>query len=312
MKTKLLILGSSGMVGSAVLKRFKKNKSYKIYNPPRKKLDLFNYKKIENYFRKIKPQIIILCAAKVGGILANDKYRADFMYENLTIQNNIIYLAYKFNIKKLIFLGSSCIYPRNSKQPIKEEYLLSGYLEKTNDSYAIAKIAGIKMIEAFNKQYGTKFISLMPTNIYGLNDNFHEENSHVVPALIKKIYSSYIKNEKSVRLWGTGKPLRDLLFSDDLAEAIYFITKNYPGSQMMNVGSGEEISIRNLSKIIAKIIGFKGKIIFDKRYPDGTPRKILDNSKIKKLGWKKKYSLKKGLKLTIDWYKHNFDKAKSI
>ena len=212
MKTKLLILGSSGMVGSAVLKRFKKNKSYKIYNPPRKKLDLFNYKKIENYFKKIKPQIIILCAAKVGGILANDKYRADFMYENLTIQNNIIYLAYKFNIKKLIFLGSSCIYPRNSKQPIKEEYLLSGYLEKTNDSYAIAKIAGIKMIEAFNKQYGTKFISLMPTNIYGLNDNFHEENSHVVPALIKKIYSSYIKNEKSVRLWGTGKPLRDLLF----------------------------------------------------------------------------------------------------
>ena len=312
MKTKLLILGSSGMVGSAVLKRFKKNKSYKIYNPTRKKLDLFNYKKIENYFRKIKPQIIILCAAKVGGILANDKYRADFMYENLTIQNNIIYLAYKFNIKKLVFLGSSCIYPRNSKQPIKEEYLLSGYLEKTNDSYAISKIAGIKMIEAFNKQYGTKFISLMPTNIYGLNDNFHEENSHVVPALIKKIYSSYIKNEKSVRLWGTGKPLRDLLFSDDLAEAIYFITKNYPGSQMMNVGSGEEISIRNLSKIIAKIIGFKGKIIFDKRYPDGTPRKILDNSKIKKLGWKKKYSLKKGLKLTIDWYKHNFDKARSI
>lgn len=312
MKIKLLILGSSGMVGSAVLKRFKKNKSYKIYNPPRKKLDLFNYKKIENYLRKIKPQIIILCAAKVGGILANDKYRADFMYENLTIQNNIIYLAYKFNIKKLIFLGSSCIYPRNSKQPIKEEYLLSGYLEKTNDSYAIAKIAGIKMIEAFNKQYGTKFISLMPTNIYGLNDNFHEENSHVVPALIKKIYSSYIKNEKSVRLWGTGKPLRDLLFSDDLAEAIYFITQNYPGSQMMNIGSGEEISIRNLSKIIAKIIGFKGQIIFDKRYPDGTPRKILDNSKIKKLGWKKKYSLKKGLKLTIDWYKYNFDKAKSI
>ena len=274
MKTKLLILGSSGMVGSAVLKRFKKNKSYKIYNPPRKKLDLFNYKKIENYFRKIKPQIIILCAAKVGGILANDKYRADFMYENLTIQNNIIYLAYKFNIKKLIFLGSSCIYPRNSKQPIKEEYLLSGYLEKTNDSYAIAKIAGIKMIEAFNKQYGTKFISLMPTNIYGLNDNFHEEHSHVVPALIKKIYSSYIKNEKSVRLWGTGKPLRDLLFSDDLAEAIYFITQNFPGSQMMNIGSGEEISIRNLSKIIAKIIGFKGKIIFDKRYPDGTQERF--------------------------------------
>ena len=311
MKKKLLILGSSGMVGSAVLKRFKKNKSYKIYNPPRKKLDLFNYKKIENYFRKIKPQIIILCAAKVGGILANDKYRADFMYENLTIQNNVIYLAYKFNIKKLIFLGSSCIYPRNSKQPIKEEYLLSGYLEKTNDSYAISKIAGIKMIEAFNKQYGTKFISLMPTNIYGLNDNFHDENSHVVPALIKKIYSSYEKNEKSVTLWGTGEPLRDLLFSDDLAEAIYFITKNYQGSEMMNIGSGEEISIRSLSKIIAKIIGFKGQIIFDKRFPDGTPRKILDNSKIKKLGWKKKYSLKKGLELTINWYRYNFDKAKS-
>ena len=226
MKTKLLILGSSGMVGSAVLKRFKKNNLYKIYNPSRKKLDLFNYKKIENYLKKIKPQIIILCAAKVGGILANDKYRADFMYENLTIQNNVIYLAYKFNIKKLIFLGSSCIYPRNSKQPIKEEYLLSGYLEKTNDSYAISKIAGIKMIEAFNKQYGTNFISLMPTNIFGLNDNFHEENSHVVPALIKKIYASYIKNEKSVSLWGTGKPMRDLLFSDDLAEAVYFITKN--------------------------------------------------------------------------------------
>lgn len=313
MKKKLLILGSTGMVGSAVLRRAKLlSKKYQILSPNREKLNLFRYDKVKTYLNKHKPDIVILCAAKVGGILANSTYKADFMYENLTIQNNVISISHDIKVKKLVFLGSSCIYPRNSKQPIKEKYLLNNKLEKTNESYAVAKIAGIKMIEAYNQQYKDNFISIMPTNIYGINDNFHHENSHVVPALISKIFKASKKNKKKVYLWGTGKPLRDLLFVDDLSDAIFFLINNYNSADIINVGSGEEISIRDLSKLIANIIGFKGKIIFDKKYPDGTPRKILDNSKIKKLGWKKKYSLKKGLELTIDWYKHNFDKAKSI
>lgn len=309
MKTKILILGSSGMVGSAVLRKAK-NKNFKILSPNRKELDLFQKKKVKKYLEKYNPDLIILCAAKVGGIHANSSYKADFIYENLLIQTNVITSAQETKIRKLVFLGSSCIYPRNTRQPIKEEYLLSGKLEKTNESYAIAKIAGIKMIEAFNEQYKSEYISLMPTNIYGINDNFHSKNSHVVPALIDKIFTAYQKNKKSVILWGTGKPLRDLLDVDDLADAIFFLVDNYKSVEAINIGSGKEISIKNLANLIAKLIGFKGKILFDKKMPDGTPRKILDISKIKKIGWEPKIKLEDGLKKTIDWYKSNLKSVK--
>ena len=298
------------MVGSGVLRKSRRF-NYKVFSPSRKELDLFKYNNVKKYFSKIKPDLIIMCAAKVGGIYANSTYRADFIHENLMIQTNVIKLAHDYKVKKLIFLGSSCIYPRNTKQPIREEYLLSGKLEKTNESYAVAKIAGIKMIQAFNFQHKSNFISLMPTNIYGINDNFHHENSHVVPALILKIYDAYINQKKIVKLWGTGKPLRDLLYVDDLADAIFFLAKNYNSSEIINIGSGKEVSIKKLAGIISKIIGFKGKIYFDKINPDGTPRKILDISKIRKIGWIPKTNLETGLKKTINWYIKNYKMIKS-
>ena len=311
MKKKLLILGSTGMVGSAVLRRAKLlSKKYQILSPNRKKLDLFKYDKVKTYLNKHKPDIIILCAAKVGGIIANSTYKADFMYENLTIQNNVISISHDIKVKKLVFLGSSCIYPRNSKQPIKEKYLLNNKLEKTNESYAVAKIAGIKMIQAYSDQYKDNFISLMPTNIYGINDNFHPKNSHVVPALILKIYDAYINKKKIVSLWGSGKPLRDLLYVDDLADAILFLAKKYNSPEIINIGSGSEVSINQLAKLISKIIGYKGKIFFDKSNPDGTPRKILDITKIKKKGWKPKTNLKEGFRKTIQWYIYNYNNVK--
>ena len=267
-------------------------------------------KKVINYFKKEKPYYVIDCAAKAGGIYANSVYPADFIYENLLLQNNIISACHEFKVKKLVFLGSSCIYPRECKQPIKEKYLLTSPLEKTNEFYAIAKIAGLKMIEAFNKQYNHNFISIMPTNIYGINDNFHPMNSHVVPALIQKIHDGLIRNKKVVKLWGSGKVLRDFLYVDDVAEAIIFLTKFYNNqTEPVNVGSGKEISIKLLSKLISKILGYSGKIVFDRSYPDGTPRKILDTSKIKYMGWKPKYSLETGLKKTIKWYLQNIKKV---
>tara|TARA_B100000575_G_C23086356_1_gene626093 strand:- start:293 stop:1231 length:939 start_codon:yes stop_codon:yes gene_type:complete len=308
-KKNLLILGGTGMVGSSVLRRSNKSK-YNVYSPNRKQLDLFILSSVKKYFKKINPDIVVMCAARVGGIYANSTFKADFINENLLIQNNIITSAHDLKIKKLIFLGSSCIYPRDTKQPIKEEYLLSGKLEKTNESYAIAKIAGIKMIQAYSDQYKDNFISLMPTNIYGINDNFHPKNSHVVPALILKIYDAYINKKKIVSLWGSGKPLRDLLYVDDLADAILFLAKKYNSPEIINIGSGREVSINQLAKLISKIIGYKGKIFFDKSYPDGTPRKILDITKIKKKGWKPKTNLKEGLRKTIQWYIYNYNNVK--
>jgi len=303
MKKKLLILGSTGMVGSSVV-RLAKN-DYNILAPSRKKLDLFDKNKIENFFKKEKPFYVINCAAKVGGIYANFTYPADFIYENLLIQNNIIFASHKYKVKRLIFLGSSCIYPRNCNQPIKENFLLTSPLEKTNEYYAIAKIAGLKMIEAFNKQYNHNFISIMPTNIYGINDNFHLNNSHVIPALIEKIYIGFKENKKNIKLWGSGKALRDFLYVDDLARAILLLIKRYNKHELVNVGSGKEITIKLLAKLISEIIGYKGKIIFNELYPDGTPRKILDISRIKTTGWKPFYSLREGLKKTIEWYISN-------
>jgi GDP-L-fucose synthase len=303
MKKKLLILGSTGMVGSSVVRLAKDD--YNILSPSRKELDLFDKKKVDNYLQRKNPDYVINCGARAGGIYANFTFPADFIYENLLIQNNVIFACHKYKIKKLIFLGSSCIYPRDCKQPIKENYLLTSPLEKTNEYYAIAKIAGLKMIEAFNKQYNHKFISVMPTNIYGINDNFHLSNSHVIPALIEKIYSGFSKEKKNIKLWGSGKALRDFLYVDDVARAILLLIRHYNKNDLVNVGSGKEISIQLLSKLISDIIGYKGKIIFDKSHPDGTPRKILDISRIRAAGWKPGYSLREGLKKTIEWYISN-------
>jgi len=300
MKKKLLILGSTGMVGSSVA-RLAKN-DFNILTPSRKKLDLFDKKKVDIFFKKEKPFYVINCAAKAGGIYANYTYPADFIYENLLIQNNIIFASHKYKVKRLMFLGSSCIYPRDCNQPIKENFLLTSPLEKTNEYYAIAKIAGLKMIEAFNKQYNHNFISIMPTNIYGINDNFHLNNSHVIPALIEKIYIGFKENKKNIKLWGSGKVLRDFLYVDDLSRAILLLIKRYNKHELVNVGSGKEITIKLLSKLISEIIGYKGKIIFDELHPDGTPRKILDISRIKATGWKPVYSLREGLKKKIEWY----------
>jgi GDP-L-fucose synthase len=292
------------MVGSSIL-RLASKKYFNVLSPSRKELNLFDKKTVQAYFRKQKPDIIILAAARVGGIYANDNYSADFIYENILIQTNVISSAHEEQIKKLVFLASSCIYPKQSKQPIKEEYLLSGKLEKTNESYAVAKISGIKMIEAFTKQYNDNFISVMPTNIYGINDSFHNMNSHVVPALILKFYNAIMNKNNKVVLWGTGKAKRDLLYVDDLADAILHIVNYYNKKELINIGSGEEISIKLLAKKISNIFNYKGKIIFDNKYPDGTLRKLLDISKINKIGWQKRYSLDQGLKKTIDWFLNN-------
>jgi len=309
MKKKLLILGKTGMVGSSIL-RLASKKYFNVLSPSRKELNLFDKKTVQAYFRKQKPDIIILAAARVGGIYANDSYSADFIYENILIQTNVISSAHEEQIKKLVFLASSCIYPKQSKQPIKEEYLLSGKLEETNESYAVAKISGIKMIEAFRRQYNDNFISVMPTNIYGINDNFHNMNSHVVPALISKFYNAVIGKKDKVVLWGTGKAKRDLLYVDDLADAVLYIVNYYNKKELINIGSGEEISIKLLAKKISNIFNYKGKIIFDDKYPDGTLRKLLDISKINKIGWKKKYSLDQGLKKTINWFLKNQKRIK--
>jgi GDP-L-fucose synthase len=296
--------GSSGMVAKSLISKLKEKKiRYRATN--RKNLDLTNYKKIDKFLQKNNFDTIIMCAAKVGGIYANDNYSGDFIRENLLIQLNTIELARIHKIKKLVFLGSSCIYPRNAKQPILEDYLLSGKLEKTNESYAIAKIAGIKMIQAYRKQYGCDFISLMPTNLYGENDNFHSYNSHVVPALINKIYNAKKNKKNSLMLWGTGNPKRDLLYVGDLADALIMLTENYSDYEPINIGSNTEITISKLSKKISKILNYKGKIIFNPKFPNGTLRKILSIQKIKKFGWKPKTSLDKGLEQTVKWFLKN-------
>ena len=294
------------MVGSSLLRIAKKKRIYKILNPNRKKLDLKKFNQIVRYLKKFKPDVIVNCAAMVGGVHSNNTKPAQFIYNNLVIQTNLIHAAYKSKIKKLIFLGSSCIYPRNSKQPIKEDYLLSGYLEKTNEPYAIAKIAGIKMCESYRREYGCNFISVMPTNLYGINDNFDRYDSHVMPALIRKFAEAKKSNAKEVEIWGTGKPKREFLFVDDLAEAILTIDKKYNNVKPINVGFGEDITIKKLSYKLKKLFKFNGKIKFNKNFPDGTPRKLLNIKQIEKLGWRPKTSLEKGLIKTMNWYKKNY------
>ncbi|MDY0323683.1 MAG: GDP-L-fucose synthase [Candidatus Carbobacillus sp.] len=293
---KIYLAGHTGMVGSAILRELKKKGYQKIIYRSIDELDLKNQKQTEDFFQHEKPEYVILAAAHVGGILANNTYRAEFIYDNLMIQNNVIHQSYLHGVKKLLFLGSSCIYPKMAPQPLKEDYLLTGLLEYTNEPYAIAKIAGIKMCEAYRDQYGCNFISVMPTNLYGPNDNFDLNTSHVLPAILRKFHEAKIHNKPKVELWGTGKPMREFMHVDDMAAACIFLFENYNDKQFVNIGWGEDISIANLALLIKEIVGYKGKIVYDNSKPDGTPRKLLDVNKLNSLGFTPKITLYEGIK----------------
>ena len=306
---KIYLAGHNGMVGSAISRQLEQKKYSKIITRNLEDLDLIRQEEVEAFFIKEKPEIVIVAAAKVGGILANNKFRAEFIYENLMIEANIINAAYHNNIEKLIFLGSSCIYPKLAPQPLKEEYLLSGYLEYTNEPYAIAKIAGIKLCENYYRQYGCNYYSVMPTNLFGFYDNFNLDTSHVLPALIRKFHEAKVSSSEKVVLWGTGTPKREFLFVDDLAEAIVFLLENVNsedlyerGIAQINIGRGEDLKISELAEIISGVVGYKGKVEYDSSKPDGTPRKLLDVSRINNLGWKARTDLITGIAKTYEWY----------
>ncbi|HVX01085.1 MAG TPA: GDP-L-fucose synthase [Candidatus Babeliaceae bacterium] len=309
--SKILIAGANGLVGSAVKRRLEQEHYSNILTPSRQELDYTNRTAVYNYFEKNKPEYVIIGAARVGGIQANDQYPALFITDNTDIELNLIKAAHDCaSIKKLIFLGSSCIYPRKCPQPMKEEYLLTGPLEKTNEWYAIAKILGLKLCQAYKKQYGDNFISCMPTNLYGIGDNFDLETSHVLPALIAKIIDAHEQDRPTVTIWGTGQAKREFLYVDDLADAIIFLLKNYDGDQWINVGTGQDCTIAELAQEIANIVGYKGQFVYNTTKPDGTPRKLLDVSKLEEMGWKAPTSLRKGLEKTIAWYKEHKHEAR--
>lgn len=295
--SKIYIAGHRGMVGSAIYRKLEKEGFSNFILRTSSELDLRNQQQVLDFFSIEKPDYVFLAAAKVGGIIANNTYKADFLYDNLQIQNNIINSSYLSGVKKLMFLGSSCIYPKMAPQPLKEEYLLTGALEETNEPYAVAKIAGIKMCDAYRAQYGCNFISVMPTNLFGYNDNYHPQNSHVLPALIRRFHEANEKNAPTVTIWGTGTPKREFLFADDLAEACFYLMQNYDEAGLINVGTGEDISIKDLALLVKAIIGYKGDVDFDISKPDGTPRKLMDVSKLHNLGWTHKISLQEGIKL---------------
>jgi GDP-L-fucose synthase len=297
---KIYIAGHRGMVGSGLERKLRKEGYSNIVTKTSSELDLRNQQLVNDFFEKEKPEYIILAAAKVGGIHANNTYRAEFIYNNLMIEANIIHAAYLNKATKLLFLGSSCIYPKMAPQPLKEEYLLSGYLEPTNQPYAIAKIAGIEMCDSYRAQYGCNFISAMPTNLYGTNDNYHPENSHVLPALIRRIVLAKKNNEPAVTIWGTGTPRREFLHVDDLADACYFLLQNYNEQGLVNIGCGTDVSIKELAELIVDEVGYEGQLVFDTAKLDGTPRKLMDINKIDELGWKSKINLKNGIKKTVN------------
>ncbi len=305
--SKIYVAGHRGLVGSAIVRELNKKGYGNIIGKTHKELDLMDAVAVENFFKEEKPEYVFLAAAKVGGIYANSTYPADFIYENLQIQNNVIGNAHKYGVKKLMFLGSSCIYPKMCPQPIKEEYLLSGYLEETNEAYALAKIAGLKMCQYFNKQYGTNFISVMPTNLYGPYDNFHPEHSHVMPALIRRFHEAKVNGAKEVVVWGSGKPLREFLYSEDMADACIYLMENYEGNDFFNIGTGKEITIKGLAELIKEVVGYEGEIVWDSSKPDGTPRKLLDVSRLESQGWKYKMELKDGVKEAYEWYLENYE-----
>jgi GDP-L-fucose synthase len=298
--SKIYIAGHRGMVGSAIYRKLVKEGYTDIITRTSATLDLRNQQAVTEFFEQEKPEYVFLAAAKVGGIVANNTYRADFLYENLSIQNNVIHQAYKNEVKKLMFLGSSCIYPKMAPQPLEEEYLLTGLLEETNEPYAIAKIAGIKMVDAYRAQYGCNFISVMPTNLYGYNDNYHPQNSHVLPALIRKFHEAKNNGTEEVVVWGSGTPMREFLFADDLAEACYYLMLNYDEQGFLNIGTGEDLTIKDLAYLIKSVVGYEGNVIFDSTKPDGTPRKLMDVAKLHALGWKHKVELADGIKMAYD------------
>src|SRR6056297_1134109 len=307
LNSKIYVAGHDGLVGSAIMRKLKSEGYENIVTRTFKELDLRRQEDVEKFFKKEKPEYVILAAAKVGGINANDVYSAEFIYDNLMIESNVINSAHENDVKKLLFLGSSCIYPKHAPQPMKEKHLLTGKLEPTNEAYAIAKISGLKMCKHYNKQYGTNFISVMPTNLYGPNDNFDLETSHVLPALIRKFHEAKVNNEDEVVIWGTGKPKREFLHVDDLADAVVYLMNNYGGEKFVNIGVGKDISIQELAELIKDIVGFEGKIVNDTSKPDGTPRKLLDVSRLNEIGWEANIGLREGIKNTYEWYKENED-----
>lgn len=299
---KIYVAGHRGLVGSAIVRNLQSKGFKNIITRTHKELDLTNQEDVTKFFKEEKPEYVFLAAAKVGGINANNIYPADFIYENLMIQNNVIKCAHDFKVKKLLFLGSTCIYPKMAKQPIKENSLLTGTLEETNEAYAIAKISGLEMCKFFKRQYGDNFISCMPTNLYGSNDNYDLNSSHVLPALIRKFHEAKINNDETVEVWGTGTPLREFLYVDDMADACVFLMENYNGEQHVNIGTEEEVSIRQLAETIKEIVGFKGKLVFNSDMPDGTPRKLTNAGKLHELGWQHKVELKEGIELAYKWF----------
>lgn len=305
--SKIYVAGHRGLVGSAIVRALEKDGYANLLLRTHAELDLLNQKEVNSFFEKERPDFVFLAAAKVGGIMANKTHPAEFIYENLTIQTNVIHNAYAHGIKKLLFLGSSCIYPKLCPQPIKEEYLLTSELEPTNKAYALAKIAGIIMCQSFNKQYGTNFIAVMPTNLYGPNDNFDLESSHVIPSLIRKFHEAKIKKEPSVTLWGTGSAKREFLHVDDLAKACIFLMDNYNDSEIINIGTGKDMTIKELAEMIQKIVKYSGNIVWDTAKPDGTPRKLLDVSKLHALNWKHFVSLDEGIASTYEWFKEHYE-----
>ncbi len=304
--SKIYVAGHRGLVGSAIVRNLQEKGFNNIICRTHKELDLTNQNEVRKFFEEERPEYVFLAAAKVGGIHANNTYPADFIYENLMIQNNVIKAAHDFEVKKLLFLGSTCIYPKMAPQPIKEDYLLTGSLEETNEAYAVAKIAGLEMCKFFKRQYGDNFISCMPTNLYGPNDNFDLKNSHVLPALIRKFHEAKVNNSEVVEVWGTGKPLREFLYVDDMADACVFLMENYDGEQHVNIGTGVEVSIRELAETVKEVVGFEGELVFNTDMPDGTPRKLTTVDKLNELGWKHRVNLNEGINLAYRWFMENF------
>lgn len=307
---KIYVAGHRGLVGSAIVRSLQKKGYTNIIGRTHGELDLTNQAEVRSFFEKEKPEVVVLAAAKVGGINANNTYPADFAYENMQIQCNVIKCCHDYEVKKLLFLGSTCIYPKMAPQPIEEGALLTGPLESTNEAYAIAKISGLEMCKFFKRQYGDNFISCMPTNLYGPNDNYDLNNSHVMPAMIRKFYDAKKGGDKEVVLWGTGKPLREFLYVDDMADACVYLLEHYSGEQHVNIGTGKELTIAELAQLVKKTVGYEGEIVWNKEMPDGTPRKLTDVSKLHALGWSHKVELEEGVRLAYDWFKDHIDAAR--
>ena len=304
--SKIYVAGHRGLVGAAIVRDLESKGYSNIISRTHKELDLTDQRAVRKFFIDERPEYVFLAAAKVGGIYANDTYPADFIYENLMMQNNVIKAAHDYKVKKLLFLGSTCIYPKMAHQPMKEEYLLSGYLEPTNEAYAIAKIAGLKMCQFFKRQYGDNFISCMPTNLYGPHDNYDLNNSHVMPALIRKFHEGKVNNLPQVEVWGTGKPLREFLYVDDMADACVFLMENYDGEEHVNIGTGEEVSIGELAGLVKEVVGYEGRLVFDEGKPDGTMRKLTDVGKLHGLGWRHRVELRSGVERAYRWFRDNY------